>query len=46
MKVKVNKEMLRKASNMVFDTYYSDIDDINDYNLDRFMYYRTDGKIK
>jgi len=47
MKVKVNKEMLRKVSKSVFDNYYSDIDDINDYNLDRFMYYRVlNGKIK
>jgi len=47
MKVKVNKEMLLKASKSVFDNYYSDIDDINDYNLDRFMYYRVlNGKIK
>jgi hypothetical protein len=47
MKVKVNKKMLLKASKSVFDNYYSDIDDINDYNLDRFMYYRVlNGKIK
>jgi hypothetical protein len=46
MKVKVNKEMLRKASNMVFDTYYSDIDDINDYNLDKFINYKSGGVIK
>jgi hypothetical protein len=46
MRVKVNKEMLLKASKIVFDTYYSDIDDINDYNLDKYMYYKADGKIK
>jgi hypothetical protein len=46
MKVKVNKEMLLKTYKSVIESYYSDIDDINDYNLDRFMYYRADGKIK
>lgn len=46
MKVKVNKETLLKTYKSVIESYYSDIDDINDYNLDRFMYYRADGKIK
>jgi hypothetical protein len=46
MKIKVNKETLLKTYKSVIESYYSDIDDINDYNLDRFMYYRADGKIK
>jgi hypothetical protein len=46
MKVKVNKEMLLKSSKIVFDGYYSDIDDINNNNLDKYEYYKADGKIK
>ena len=46
MKVKVNKEMLLKTYKLVINGYYSDIDDINDYNLDRFINYKSDGKIK
>jgi len=46
MKVKVNKEMLLKASKIVFDSYYSDIDNINDNNIDKYEYYKADGKIK
>jgi transcriptional accessory protein Tex/SPT6 len=46
MKVKVNKETLLKTYKSVIESYYSDIDDINDYNLDKYVNYKANGKIK
>lgn len=46
MKVKVKREMLAKTSKLIFDSFYSDIDDINDNNLDKHQLYKSNGITK
>lgn len=44
--MKINKEHLINAVDSIFGFIYSDIDDINDNNLDRFINFYTNNKIR
>jgi thiamine pyrophosphokinase len=46
MSIKINCDKLSEISKKVFDMYYGDIDSISNNNLDRYLTYYSQDKIK